>query len=335
VAGDTDDDGHLDIWFGNELHTGPFLDQAVEYGVDPKAYIEGSGSVYAADVDVDGDGHEDVITMQCCHTAWVHHGPFDGRRAGPLAADPDPEVTWLGDFNGCAETNAATVLFDHLGPGHHAVALSIEGGCGVESTVFDLMHPRGTHVPATDDLAGVGIGGTDPLEWDSISDLDGDGFGEALWGDFLYSTIARGPISDDDLYHAPPALQQENGFVVASVGDINGDGIDELTGMWIRDWSPWDASVVLLFSPHEDPLDLSTGLTIAEKNDVSDDFGHLHADLDGDGRSDIVDKYTFNDERNPPPPELLAAGEIRIWYGIDLLAAENARHPQPRHRRFR
>lgn len=108
---------------------------------------------------------------------------------------------------------------------------------------------------------------------------------------------------------------QVNGDVGNAVGDINGDGLPELVGMWRTPTDPpggigmW----MLLFSPHPDPIDLSVGLELGWNGTHFSTMGRFDADLDGDGLTDLVDQW---DDRSGS-----GEGVVGIWYGADLLAA--------------
>ncbi|MEQ1507505.1 MAG: VCBS repeat-containing protein, partial [Myxococcota bacterium] len=280
LAGDVDDDGHLDLWFPTELRLGPLLGRALEPGAGADAYVDDGGRVGAAGFDADGDGHEDVLFQSCCQTAWIHHGPFSGRIAGAYAADASPDVTWLGDMSGCAESIAASVLRDHLAPGRDAVAMGIEGGCGRDTTVWPLQQPRGTHLHEGDEVGFASIGGTAPMWFESTGDLDGDGIGEAIYGDWLYSRILRGPLHGNAV-QSPEAFTQVNGHAQAAIADLNGDGIEELVGGWIHSLAPYDVTWMLVLSPYDDPIDWSVGVDLGHRDDAGVDFGRLDGDLDG------------------------------------------------------
>ena len=47
-------------------------------------------------------------------------------------------------------------------------------------------------------------------------------------------------------------------------------------------------------------------------------WGDQHGDLDGDGRSDLVNQWW---DATSPDLDVMNTGEVWVWYGADLLAA--------------
>lgn len=264
--------------------------------------------------------------------AWLHYGPFEGSIAGGRSEVPNPEITWFGDLSGCDESRGIWLLPDHLGPGRDAISVGIDQGpnCEIDTFVWELAQPRGTQLAFSERFGFAdGLGTNSPIT--GAGDLDGDGFGEVIYGDWRGSWVLSGPLQGNAWYLTPVAFEQVFGHAYRAIGDLNGDGIQELLGAWEHD--PYyiaNSSWVILFSPYDSPLDWSTGLRLGHRWDLGDDMGAWVADLDGDGLPDITSNFEYRSFMDPPPPEeLLEAGEIRIWYGRDILAAEQARTSLP------
>ena len=323
VAGDADDDGHLDLWLGDELYLGPLLGKELKHRENAAAWFDGGieGFAVAADFDADGDGHEDVILMDGGQTGFLYYGPFSGQIPGLLAGDADPsQVTVLGTDGGCFGQRMAFRLRDHLGPGQDLIGIGAGGDCGGPDTAFyPLQQPRGTHLSRAEAVAtSATYQASTVMEYSDAGDLDGDGWRDVLYADMVHGMFFGGPLSGELGYSAPFVVDIEplTDVVTRAIPDLDGDGLPELIGYG----GEWDW-VFLKFSPHADPIHVYDGLPIASAADMhpSAYFGSRTPDLDGDGLIDLIDARYEGDDASDP--NLAGAGEIRIWYGKDLLAA--------------
>lgn len=339
LAGDENGDGIRDAWIHDSLFPGPLLGRRLEFVDDPTriAWFDGGyeGLVVAAGFDADRDGHDDVAVMRGYQRAVIYYGPFSGKVRGvELGEAPLDQVTFLGE-DGCPTTMVATLLEDHLGPGHPALATGDTNSCdGPDTVVYDLWQPRGGDLSVQDCLAFAADQNLTHPRWlDDAGDLDGDGHPDVLWSRGSTWKIPASPLSgwfsDEDAPVSPLTLTWPGPgrSLLHAIGDLNGDGVQELTGT-CSDEVPDGTWAMILFSPFQDPLDPCLGLPIGPAAEVTRSvaFGETHADLDGDGLQDVVGWFKYHDQmKPPPPPEWIDAGEVRIWYGRDLWAAEQAR----------
>lgn len=309
-TGDLNGDGHRDFWIHGILYEGPALGRRLPAWPDHSEAVawieeyEGSFSELtpaSGEVDADGDGTLDVVFQDLALAGYVHYGPFAGGQRAGFFDDHLPSTARLGDA-WWASPSLPVLLPDHFGPGHPAVALS---QCyeGPGAFLFDLAGVRGRDVGYEESFArtvdGFGGGIAD------ASDLDGDGTGDVMLF-MIKGTPLAGPVSGLVHYDLPPVFEVVNGDISAVLGDINADGVKEML-------AAGGGTYYILFSPYGSVVDVTRGLPFAEEPMAV--YPPDSVDLDGDGLAEVVsdDPWTVNE-----------MGEVRIWYGSDLLAAWTA-----------
>jgi len=320
---DQDADGVADFWWGSWLLPGPLMGR-VHDPLDAGTALahlavndQGGamdGEVLAAGFDADGDGHTDVVTGNGLgqERYYVHYGPFAGEIPSRRNGD-NLQATELG-FAGCNGLVGFRFLPDAFGPGQPGFSTGNRdaiGGCsGSDWQIFSLQHARGT---VDSEPVATFVGRHEVLA--PLPDLTGDGVAEAAW----FSPDAQsgwpqvGPLDGEEAVPAQQEVEVRHGYLTGSIGDVNGDGVDDMAGRWVADEG---VVAVYLLSPHAVPVDLSTGLEVHEH------LVHAHAlrhgDLDGDGLDDVVFEPVGD-----APDEV-----VFVYYGADLTEAWDA--PRPR-----
>lgn len=318
-AGDETGDGNLDLWIGQQLLAGPFVGRSTPYDYYRMdlAIAWSPRGLPSSGFDADGDGVLDMVqVVPSPYAMWqVSYGPFAGEVATVDQDDVDSsQASVLGDWYApCGLYDVTRVLWDHLGPGHHAIAVGEDDyECSPmleDGFVYDLMLPRGSQVPRSEAIA------TTEGSWDRVAlypmgDVDGDGDGEVFGlSPGSLSSVFEAPVSGV-LTPGLDSMLDNDGlfFLRMPCGDINGDGTHELL----------DRDVGILFSPFSVTEDMTQHAARVQLDTRGLDMYRYdpicthHADLDGDGAEDIV--HSWFDAYG-------GAGEVLIWYGADLLAA--------------
>jgi hypothetical protein len=277
-ARDVDSDGQQDLWCDGRLVLGPFLgsDRDLPEGVEDPWILDDAA-------DIDGDGRPEVL-------AWA-------------GDDPEETVVVWGAEDGVV---GPTTSVDGDGRDVHLVPLLFGPGtagvvtCGDHGEVA-RVDPGAAEAPIVGRFYGGRTRYADCVA-KPVGDLDGDGFAELTYGPYAELRLASGPFDWIERDEDVPARDWPvvGGVVDRSLGDLDGDGLPELLA---HPDDETDGDWVVLWSPHGRPLDVGRGTPLA---DVGSRQPHADADLDGDGRVDLVG---------------WTGGGFAVWFATDLLAA--------------
>ncbi len=324
-AGDVDGDGVGDLVVGAPFHDGAGADSGaarVFSGRDGSvlhtfvgiAAGDELGSSVASAGDTDGDGHDDVLVgAPGADVAGNDRGyarVFSGRDGSVLTtlfglfADDrfGAAVSALGDIDGDARADYAVGAPQVFGAGIGYVAV-VSGQSG---TIL-----QGSAGARAGDNYGIFV--------DPAGDVDRDGLPDLIVGASQYQFTTATPVgagyasvrsgSDHSVLHTFSGISTNDwyGIAVAGIGDVDGDGHDDLAvgacqvlqpanaPGYVRVWSGADGSLL-----HEMGGD--------RHNDV---FGRKLArigDLNGDGRADLLVGARKNDNNG------LDAGMVRVFH---------------------
>ncbi len=307
-VGDVDRDGYDDMWSSGGLILGPFEDE--KQCPDDYQFWGMASDPVVGDVDVDKDGHPDVVMFHGGSGFSVLYGPF-------------PEGLYTDDFPissawyGCSGDYGGAVIEGLAGPG--SVVIGSGGEMGY------LSCPSGTSVVYTDAAGPQGqrwYRDEDRLAWSdadfiaAVGDWDGDGHVD-LVNSILYAGPIEGSLSGWTRMFGPGG----GTAVEAVLDDIDGDGVGELLINDFLSWMPTQDYWVLL-SRGIGRRDLTRDdlPELAVRLDLHPEDGTLWfccmqpdtGDFDGDGLGDLV---------MSSGTALDGAGAIYVWRGADILAA--------------
>jgi len=310
---------------------------AVEFQSD--APLDAMGKTAVGPFDLNGDGGDDLVApaSQAGVAAsdrgavFVAFGPITGS-----IGSEDADVVWTGDAVGDLLGYAATRMEDIDGAGNPALLLGAYdadvGFTGAGAAYMVIGSLPGTY--PVSDVAEATISGPSTESYAGFSvaslDQDADGRSDAVvgapfaeWEDtaggavFVVPSPVSGdialPSGADGLYG-----DQDGAYVgdsVASLGDIDGDGNDDLA-VGADEWtsSTQSGAVFVLMGPIAtgDIAGLATA-TIYGKSD-GDSFGYSVAgpgDVTGDGVPDaLVGAYKAGGTGSPPGAAFLFAGPL-------------------------
>lgn len=311
-AGDADGDGFGDIWENGQLFRGPF-----DGGLQKEPYATFDCPGFASHLggfDADGDGHADVALGGGSHEFVVFYGPFPpGTISWCYAEGPlPPHSLFYGEPN-CPDGGPLQLVRDLPAPGDTSMMVGddIYLGCDRPSELFQLDGPRGRMVSQDASFAWFYLGRYAPVG----GDFNADG-----WVDFEAWDIMSSPPEGG--MNEPEDAVRLGATVVISLGDLTGDGlVDLIANQSTKD----DIEHTLLIPGFDTPTNPEVFPDAAARAAMEFwdssapnpdgwspyDGRWTTADLDGDGLQDLL----IAGETDDHPP-----GEVRIWYGRDLLA---------------
>lgn len=270
-------------------------------GADAYSY---AGTTLASG-DFDGDGNGDVAIGAPGHD----YATSDGLvyiEYGPLTGDVDLAVadeTWLG--TGGQHLGSSLDALDADGDGHTDLLMGADHDSSMasESGLVHLVMGSPSGLSATPDATFYGELALDQVGGSAAfaGDLDGDGFEDFVLGapgtdscgcgaGTVY--IVHGPVSGDvDVGYADgewygEGFGEEAGISVASAGDFDGDGLDDVViGAVDNDATAWRAGAAYVVNGPADSADYLWNADVRILGEAEDN--RLGTSVDGLGDRDL------------------------------------------------
>jgi len=314
-AGDFNDDGWPDIVLGAP-------------GADPHGSDTGQVYVVYGGAEVGAVGYVDLLTLDGGNGLSIN-----GIAAGDLAG----HCAGLGDFNGDGVDDIAigAPFADLPGLPYSGQAYVVYGRAGLTEPVLELSSLDGTN--------GFAINGFIPDEWLGVrvagpGDLNDDGYKDvavsgAETGGSVYVVFGGSAVAPGGVF-ALSTLDGSNGFRVpyrytglipglGGIGDLNGDGIDDLAIGILYDPELFQRVAVLFGAPDigeggivdTSALNGANGFLIAgiDQGGLTGESLADAGDLNDDGVTDLVIGVPFAQPPGRPPD----AGKAYVVFGRD------------------
>jgi hypothetical protein len=233
--------------------------------------------------------------------AFIYHGSASGINSVPAttvesnqaAAYFGYSVAAAGDVNGdgYSDVIVGAYLYDNAQADEGAAFIYHGSAAGINATVASMVESNQ-------------VGANSGVSVAAAGDINGDGYGDVIVGAWLYDNgqtdegaayIYHG--SSSGINTTAAAILERNqasafmGFSVASAGDVNGDGYnDVIIGAFLYDNGQVDEGVAFVYHGSASGINTSPAV-ILETNQASAYFGYSVAgagDVNGDGYGDVI-----------------------------------------------
>jgi len=263
AVADLNTDGHLDLVIGGSDSSSNHVSVLLGHGdasfSDRQDYPVGNGFTFAIAIDLNGDGHPDVVTANdgsndVSILLGEGDGTFDFTRTFSVGISPASVAA--ADFNGDGHPDLATA-----NAGSNDVSMLLGNGDGTVTAAQNIE------------------AGNDPRSI-AAADLNGDGHQDLVVANFVSDGVSVLLDLGDGAFAAAQAFSvgERTRPNAVAVGDLNGDGRPDLVTANARSN---DVSVLLGKGDgtFADPQMFAVGITPVSVS---------VADLNGDGRPDLV-----------------------------------------------
>jgi FG-GAP repeat protein/flagellar hook capping protein FlgD len=323
VGSPSNDAGGLDAGRAYVFYGGPGADAVPDLTLTGAAAGDRFGGSVAAAGDVNGDGYRDVIVGANLNDA----GGLNAGRAyvffGGPGADAVADLTLTGaaasNFFGMAVSSAGDVNgdgFDDVIVGAPFAptggrAYVFYGGQSPDAVADVTLLGRGTSL----DQFGISVS--------SAGDVNGDGYGDILVGDFLHDAGGTNagqayvyyggatPDTTPDVTLTGQTAGDNFGFSTSSAGDVNGDGYaDVIVGAPSNSAGGLGAGRAYVFcgGPGVDAAPDLTLTGVAPGDNLGTSVSSA-GDVNGDGYADVIVGASHNDAGGTD------AGRAYVYYG--------------------
>jgi hypothetical protein len=303
AVGDTDGDGSPNVIVGGGTASAGFV-----YVYDSRspstvpAFVQIPGTLSISDVaagDVDHDGKLEIVavTSEAAYVfdaktlalEWTATGK-GGRKVliGDLEGDGANEIVVSGETGHILDAAAKSEKWGYpAGFGRSLDVADVDGDGKAEIVYLPNVSPslpQQVIVLHGDTLAKSPIALPSQADVVAVGDANGDGAAEILIGDHEWGAV-RGfrPSDGVQLWSID---SPDSGRMAIGVGDVTGDGSRDV--VWGSGWFVTGPDLLVIGNPN------AHSVTWRSEEDLGRTFGGSIADLDGDGRPELVVKTTFS-----------------------------------------